>query len=64
MPLQPYTSRARRSLRIGGPGERPYHPGYYAAFLFDPDGNNIEVVFHGRAVRSAGCVQDVQSLAH
>jgi catechol 2,3-dioxygenase-like lactoylglutathione lyase family enzyme len=33
----------------GGPGERPrYHPGYYAAFVFDPDGNNIEVVNHNR----------------
>jgi len=29
--------------------ERPrYHPGYYAAFVFDPDGNNIEVVNHNR----------------
>jgi catechol 2,3-dioxygenase-like lactoylglutathione lyase family enzyme len=34
----------------GGPGERPrYHPGYYAAFVLDPDGNNIEVVNHHRA---------------
>src|SRR5436190_1437278 len=33
----------------GAPGERPYHPGYYAAFLLDPDGNNIEAVFHGPA---------------
>ena len=33
----------------GEPGERPvYHPGYYAAFLTDPDGNNIEAVFHDR----------------
>lgn len=33
----------------GGPGERArYHPGYYAAFLLDPDGNNIEVVNHHR----------------
>ena len=33
----------------GGPGERPvYHPGYYAAFVFDPDGHNIEVVNHNR----------------
>jgi catechol 2,3-dioxygenase-like lactoylglutathione lyase family enzyme len=33
----------------GGPGERPrYHPGYYAAFVLDPDGNNIESVVHGR----------------
>ena len=31
----------------GGPGERPYHPGYYAAFLLDPGGNNVEAVFHG-----------------
>lgn len=37
----------------GAPGERPYHPGYYAAFVLDPDGNNIEVVFHGEAQRSA-----------
>lgn len=40
----------------GAPGERPYHPGYYAAFLLDPDGNNIEVVFHGPAKRSASSV--------
>ncbi len=40
----------------GPPGERPYHPGYYAAFLLDPDGNNIEAVFHGPAKRSAPSV--------
>ncbi len=40
----------------GAPGERPYHPGYYAAFLLDPDGNNIEAVFHGPANRSADSV--------
>ena len=40
----------------GGPGERPYHPGYYAAFVLDPDGNNIEAVFHGEARRSAPSV--------
>jgi catechol 2,3-dioxygenase-like lactoylglutathione lyase family enzyme len=33
----------------GEPGERPqYHDGYYAAFVLDPDGNNIEVVNHHR----------------
>ena len=32
----------------GGPGERRYHPGYYGAFVLDPDGNNIEAVFHDR----------------
>jgi catechol 2,3-dioxygenase-like lactoylglutathione lyase family enzyme len=40
----------------GAPGERPYHPGYYAAFVLDPDGNNIEAVYHGEAKRSAGSV--------
>lgn len=40
----------------GAPGERPYHPGYYAAFVLDPDGNNIEAVFHGAAGRSAPSV--------
>ena len=33
----------------GRPGERPYHPGYYAAFLLDPAGNNVEAVHHGPA---------------
>ena len=33
----------------GGPGERPrYHPGYYGAFVLDPDGHNVEAVYHGR----------------
>ena len=33
----------------GAPGERAvYHQGYYAAFVLDPDGNNIEVVNHNR----------------
>jgi catechol 2,3-dioxygenase-like lactoylglutathione lyase family enzyme len=40
----------------GAPGERPYHPGYYGAFLLDPDGNNIEAVHHGPARRSAASV--------
>ncbi len=40
----------------GAPGIRPYHPGYYAAFVLDPDGNNVEVVFHGPANRSAPSV--------
>jgi catechol 2,3-dioxygenase-like lactoylglutathione lyase family enzyme len=33
----------------GAPGERPaYHPGYYGAFVLDPDGHNIEAVNHNR----------------
>ena len=40
----------------GAPGERPYHPGYYAAFVLDPDGNNIEAVYHGEGKRSAASV--------
>ena len=41
----------------GAPGERGYHPGYYAAFVLDPDGNNIEAVYHGEAHRSAPSVK-------
>jgi catechol 2,3-dioxygenase-like lactoylglutathione lyase family enzyme len=41
----------------GAPGERPYHPGYYAAFVLDPDGNNIEAVYHGEAKRNVASVQ-------
>lgn len=52
----------RAGLAAGGrdngpPGLRAYHPGYYAAFLLDPDGNNIEAVFHGEHVRSALSVE-------
>ena len=52
----------RAGLAAGGsdngpPGERAYHPGYYAAFLLDPDGNNIEAVYHGAADRSAASVE-------
>ena len=41
----------------GAPGLRPYHPGYYASFVLDPDGNNIEAVYHGPAKRSATSVK-------
>jgi catechol 2,3-dioxygenase-like lactoylglutathione lyase family enzyme len=37
----------------GDPGERAYHPGYYAAYVLDPDGNNVEAVYHGPARVSA-----------
>ncbi len=40
----------------GAPGIRAYHPGYYAAFVLDPDGNNIEAVYQGEAKRSASSV--------
>ena len=51
------TALANGGTDNGGPGERPYHPGYYAAFVLDPDGNNIEAVFHGEAKRSAPSVK-------
>ena len=36
----------------GPPGLRPEYSGhYYAAFVLDPDGNNVEAVFHGRTSR-------------
>jgi catechol 2,3-dioxygenase-like lactoylglutathione lyase family enzyme len=49
------------ALRAGGedngaPGERHYHPGYYSAYVLDPDGNNIEAVYHGPARRSVPSV--------
>jgi catechol 2,3-dioxygenase-like lactoylglutathione lyase family enzyme len=43
----------RAALAAGGrdngpPGPRPhYHENYYGAFVLDPDGHNIEAVFHG-----------------
>jgi catechol 2,3-dioxygenase-like lactoylglutathione lyase family enzyme len=40
----------------GAPGERRYHPGYYAAYVLDPDGTNVEAVYHGPARRSAPSV--------
>lgn len=41
----------------GAPGERGYyHPGYFSAYVFDPDGNNVEAVYHGPAQRSAPSV--------
>ena len=42
----------RAAMEVGGkdngaPGLRPhYHPGYYAAFVLDPDGCNLEAVHH------------------
>lgn len=48
---------AAGGLDNGKPGERPYHPGYFAAFLLDPDGNNVEVVYHGPANRSTDAVK-------
>lgn len=33
---------------LHAPKEWPeYHPGYYAVFLRDPDGHNVETVHHG-----------------
>lgn len=40
----------------GKPGYRNYHDKYYAAFLLDPDGNNIEAVCDVGAERSSDVV--------
>jgi catechol 2,3-dioxygenase-like lactoylglutathione lyase family enzyme len=40
----------------GKPGERAYHPGYYGAYVLDPDGTNVEAVYHGPVERSAPSV--------
>lgn len=47
------TALAAGGTDNGAPGERPYHAGYFAAFVLDPDGNNVEAVFHGPARRTA-----------
>lgn len=47
---------AAGGVDLGPPGERAYHPGYYGAFVRDPAGNNIEVVYHGDAQYSARSV--------
>src|SRR5688500_13769107 len=39
----------------GAPGYRPqYHRGYYGAFVLDPDGNNVEAVFHDWTMTTSG----------
>ena len=50
----------KAALKAGGrnngePGERDYHPGYYAAFVLDPDGNNIEAT-HQRIKKSSRAI--------
>ncbi len=47
---------AAGAIDNGAPGERAYHPGYYAAYVLDPDGNNVEAVYHGPVERSAPSV--------
>ncbi len=37
---------AAGGLDNGGPGYRDYWPGYYAAFVHDPDGHNVEAVWY------------------
>ena len=39
-------SLAAGAVDNGGPGYRDYWPGYYAAFVYDPDGHNIEAVWY------------------
>jgi catechol 2,3-dioxygenase-like lactoylglutathione lyase family enzyme len=41
----------------GAPGFRSYHRQYYAAFVLDPDGNNIEAVCDAPSMRSADSIE-------
>ena len=56
---QQVTEFHRAAIAAGGtdngpPGPRPhYHPGYYAAYVLDPDGYNVEAVFHGAAASTS-----------
>ena len=38
----------RRLAEAIAAGEVEYHPGYFGAYVLDPDGNNVEAVFHDR----------------
>jgi catechol 2,3-dioxygenase-like lactoylglutathione lyase family enzyme len=49
-----HTALAAGHRDNGAPGERAvYHPGYYGAFVLDPDANNVEVVNHHRPARGS-----------
>ena len=49
----------------GAPGERPaYHPGYYAAFVLDPEGNSVELVNHDRRRAASAVSHNVTPVCH
>ena len=50
------SATSRLASASTAPGERKYHPGYYASFALDPDGNNIDAVYHGPVELSAESV--------
>ena len=41
-----YEAALKGGTDNGAPGPRDYHPGYYACFVLDPEGNNIEALIH------------------
>lgn len=45
----------------GQPGERPYRPGCYGAFALDPDGNNVEAVYHAQVDDPAMAAQKAEA---
>jgi catechol 2,3-dioxygenase-like lactoylglutathione lyase family enzyme len=56
-----YRAALEAALKAGGqdngaPGPRAYHTGYYAAFVLDPDRNNIEAACHGPTTRPASSI--------
>jgi hypothetical protein len=46
MPSTPPRSRPAAPTTALRARARHYHPGYYGAFVLDPDGNNVEAVCH------------------
>jgi hypothetical protein len=40
------SARVYKTISNGEPGYRDYGPGYYAAYLLDPGGNNVEALYH------------------
>lgn len=41
-----YEAALKGGTDNGAPGPRDYEPGYYACFVHDPEGNNIEAMLH------------------
>ena len=42
----------------GGPGYRDYAPGYYAAFIIDKNGHNLEAIYWDK------CIDSLKSLCN
>ncbi len=58
-----YTAAMKAGGKDNGPPgiRKHYHPGYYAAFVIDPAGHNIEAVIHERVEGEGGREKTVEN---